>query len=255
MGHESLPECEVNWAWKSPIDEEREVWTRVCVQRHNLFRPIQEKFPHVWLENCAGGGGRIDLGMTACSDMVNASDNTDPLDNLRIFEGYTQLFLPKTGNRGVAPVPDYVNGRIASFAYRGHVSMLQSFGLGVNLLTMSEEDEKTARALIAEFKSIREVTQNGELYRLASVYEHPYGAYAFVSEDRAHAVMLLLGQSIRLREPIPRIRLQGLDPDALYRVDGGKLISGRALMNIGLTFHLNADFDSKLLRIEKEDEV
>ena len=69
------------------------------------------------------------------------------------------------------------------------------------------------------------------------------------------AVMLLLGQSIRLREPIPRIRLQGLDPDALYRVDGGKLISGRALMNIGLTFHLNADFDSKLLRIEKEDEV
>ena len=246
--------CEVNWAEK-PIDEEREVWTRFVYNVHKLFRRIQEKFPHVWLENCAGGGGRIDLGMTACSDMVNASDNTDPLDNLRIFEGYTQLFLPKTGNRGVAPVPDYVNGRIAPFAYRGHVSMLHGFSLGVNLLTLSEEDEKTARALIAEFKSIREVTQNGELYRLASVYEHPYGAYAFVSEDRAHAVMLLLGQSIRLREPIPRIRLQGLDPDALYRVDGGKLISGRALMNIGLTFHLNADFDSKLLRIEKEDEV
>ncbi len=133
--------------------------------------------------------------------------------------------------------------------------MLHNFGLGVNLLTLSAEDEKTARTLIAEFKSIREVTQNGELYRLASAYEHPYGAYAFVSEDRAHAVMLLLGQSIRLREPIPRIRLQGLDPDALYRVDGGKLISGRALMNIGLTFHLNADFDSKLLRIEKENEA
>ena len=79
--------CEVNWAEK-PMDEEREVWTRFVYNVHKLFRRIQEKFPHVWLENCAGGGGRIDLGMTACSDMVNASDNTDPLDNLRIFEGY-----------------------------------------------------------------------------------------------------------------------------------------------------------------------
>jgi alpha-galactosidase len=65
-------------------------------------------------------------------------------------------------------------------------------------------------------------------------------------------VLIVLGQSIQFRRPIPRLRLRGLEPDALYRVNGGKALSGRALMQIGVAVDLVADFDSKLYRIERQ---
>lgn len=242
---------DAGWPEK-PLDEQREMWTRFVYNVHKLFHRIQERFPHVLLENCAGGGSRMDLGMTACSDLVNTSDNTDPLDNLKIFEGYTQLFVPKTSNRMVAPCPDYINGRVTSLTYRLRTYMMSSFGIGTNLMTQSPEDTAVIVDAIAEYKRIREVVQNGTLYRLVSIYDQPFGAYEFAAPDKSRAVVMVLGQSIQFRQPLPRIRLHGLDPEALYRVEGGKPVSGKALMSIGVEVGLRGDFDSKLLHIEKE---
>ena len=52
-----------------------EVWHRYVLK---IFGAITEKFPDVWLEGCAGGGGRFDLGMLYYQPLIWVSDNTDP---------------------------------------------------------------------------------------------------------------------------------------------------------------------------------
>lgn len=241
--------CEPGWPEK-PIDEQREVWTRYVQNVHRLYRKIQEKFPTLLLENCAGGGGRIDLAMAARSDWVNPSDNSDALDNLKIFEGYTQLFLPKTENRHVSACPDGINGRTLPLPFRHHVFMMSSYGISMNLLNMSDAELDDLRAWIEKYKSFRELTQNGDLYRLISIYDGQLSAYEFAERSGDRAMVFLFGQSMQYYRPLPRVRLQGLISDRLYRVDGGRMLSGRALMEIGIEPVLIGDFDSRLYCIE-----
>ena len=53
----------------------------------NLYRildHLRAAHPEVTVEGCAAGGARVDLAMTARTDIVWPSDNTAPLDRLRI---------------------------------------------------------------------------------------------------------------------------------------------------------------------------
>jgi alpha-galactosidase len=47
------------------------------------------------IENCAAGGGRGDLLMDSVFGRINRSDNQDPLDVLKMHEGFTWLHPSK----------------------------------------------------------------------------------------------------------------------------------------------------------------
>ncbi len=102
--------CEVAWP-QAPLARQREVWTRYVYGVWELYGRIQRKYPRVLVENCSSGGARIDLAMSGLSDLVNTSDNGDPLDNLKILEGYSQVFPLKTSGRAVGPSPNGINRR------------------------------------------------------------------------------------------------------------------------------------------------
>ena len=242
--------CEPGWPEK-PLDEQREVWTRYVQNVHELYRRIQSKYPKMLLENCAGGGSRIDLAMAELSDLVNPSDNTDTLDNLKIFEGYTQLFLPKTENRHVSACPDGINGRTMPFSFRSHAFMMCSYGISMNLMGMSDAEMDELRRSIEEYKALRPLTQNGDLYRLVSIYGGEMGAYEFAAPDGSEAVVFTFGHSKQFMRPLPRMRLKGLIPDAMYSVDGGRPVSGRGLMGVGIEPELIGDYDSRVYRVRR----
>ncbi|EHB68655.1 hypothetical protein J2Z18_002416 [Paenibacillus lactis] len=57
--------------------------------------------------------------------------------------------------------------------------------------------------------------------------------------------------SQKLGEPLPRLRLTGLQADQSYAIEGvAGTWSGRALMNIGIELPLRGDFDSLVYRIQ-----
>ncbi len=244
--------CEASWP-EVPKERQREVWTRYVYNVWDLFERIEREFPHVLLENCSSGGCRMDLAMSARSDMVNTSDNSDTLDNLKIFEGYTQLFLPKTSGRPVTISPNGVNGRSLPLGYRMDFAMMQTMIIGNNLFKCSEEELAFMREKVALYKEIREVVHNGTLYRLVSAYEHPYAAYEFVAPSREEAVVFVFGQSIQFRRSVHRLYLPGLQPHTLYSVDGGAPVSGLGLCQAGIDVALMADMQSRILRIRKTE--
>mgnify|MGYP001041208106 CR=1 FL=1 len=77
--------CEVDWP-DVTVERRREVWTRYVHNVYKLFGRLQAQFPNVLLENCARGGGRVDTGMNAVSDLFAPSDCGDALYKLRIYE-------------------------------------------------------------------------------------------------------------------------------------------------------------------------
>ena len=244
--------CEVSWP-EVPPERQREVWTRYVHNVHRLYRRIQERFPDVLLEDCASGGGRVDLGMLRHCDLVAPSDCGDPLDKIKIYEGYTQVFAPKTAGTWFGDNPDDPRARSTPDAFRVHQAMLGTLSLGMNLLKKSDEELAALARVVAAYKEIRELVQHGDLYRLVSIYDGLMSAYEYAAPDGGEAVLFAFGRNMQFYAPLPRMRLKGLDPERLYRVDGGAPVSGRALMEIGIEPELYADYDSRMYRVRSAE--
>ena len=240
--------------WPSvPPEEQRSVWVGYVLNLYDVFERLQKKFPDVFFENCSSGGARMDLGMARITDMANPSDNWDSLDVLKMYEGYTQVYLPNGYDTGFGVVsgPGGVNRRYVPMRYMAHVAMLGACFTGGDILKATEEELEKMKRYVEFFKDIRPVVQNGDLYRLASAYSNPYMAVNFVSQDKSRVVLFVLGQFIQFRRPMPRIRPQGLDPNKVYHVEGYKPMFGKDLMEIGVEVDLVGDYDSKVIRINE----
>jgi alpha-galactosidase len=60
-----------------------------------IFEKVRQKYPHVYFENCSGGGGRSDLGMMRRFDWMQATDNFAPVAQLRTIYGMTLALAPE----------------------------------------------------------------------------------------------------------------------------------------------------------------
>ena len=258
----------------------REGWVRYVRGLWKMYTDITERFPHIIFENCAAGGQRMDLGMLRFSGRVNRSDNQDPTDALILHEGFSRFVLPKLAGGG-CHISDmftrHFNGRVSPRRFQAHLSMAGSMAIGLNLNALSEEEVRELRALTDMYKDIRPITQNGDVYFLASATEKPYAAFEFVSEDKKEAVVFMLGMGVHFLRFPENLRLRALDPKTHYKVtsyavadvealghnamdparkndrkDMG-VMTGMGLQNVGLTLHLVGDMDSRIIRISAID--
>jgi alpha-galactosidase len=53
------------------------------------------------MDNCAGGGGRNDLGMLSNFHWVQVSDEWGAVRTLKISNGFSLAFPPEYGNLGI----------------------------------------------------------------------------------------------------------------------------------------------------------
>ena len=108
----------------------------------------------------------------------------------------------------------------------------------------------TAKKAVELCKRIRGTVQQGEFTRLLSPYEGSMTAWQFVRGD---AVILCYFKVLNVpAEPLRRIKMKGLDPDAHYRAEDGTVYSGGALMNMGYPADWRMrDFESRVILLEK----
>ena len=189
---------------------------------------------------------------------VWTSDNTEALDRLRIQDGFTLAYAPKVMMAWVTDVPN-MNGRATPLRYRFLVAMQGSLGIGGNLSHWSEADNKLAAEMVAYYKRVRPSVQEGRLYRLLSPSEADAAVNEYVARDGRQVVVFACRHSQQYLRALPTIRLRGLVPEAVYRierlddrlVDKQQTVSGAALMERGLTFDLKGDFDATSVLLER----
>jgi alpha-galactosidase len=249
------PVSEPGWM-EVPEKRRKEIWVRHIINLYAIWSKLKSMFPEVVFESCAGGGGRIDLGMMRYADQFWASDNTDAFDRLSIQEGYSYAYCSKAMMCWVTDPINYLNHRKLPIRYRFLSAMMGSLGIGGNLNEWSDEDLGEAGRMVGLYKEIRHIVQEGKQYRLSSPGSGK-AAVQYTDDKMNESVVFVLGHSQQFAESPFRIYLKGLAPERTYLVEceGEEVLrmSGGGLKNVGLPIALKGDFGSKIIRIKAVD--
>lgn len=233
--------------WPSYEGEQRELWVRYVQGLYHVWGTLRERHPSVIWQSCSSGGGRADLGILRYADQVWVSDNTGATSRLAIQEGYSLLFPANTMEAWVTDMESST-----SLTFKLHVSMCGSLGIGSNITHWNESERAEAKKWIALYKEIRPIIQLGDQYRLRSPqFGGGFSAVQYMSKDKSEGVLF----AFRTHIPDPvnpmSVRLQGLDPQAIYTVEGFEgALSGAAWMAIENRIML-INFESTVRRIKR----
>jgi alpha-galactosidase len=243
--------AEPGWPQVSP-DQQKKLYVDYVDGYYGVLRELRSRHPKVEIESCSGGGGRVDLGVMNLTDEVWTSDNTDPFDRLSIQDGFTYAYTPQVMMAWVTDSPNWYNHRSTSLTYRFLSAMQGALGLGADLNKWTPEDFATAKPLIASYKEIRPIVEQGTLYRLVSPRNGSNASSTeYVAADGRSAVVFAFLHSQQMQYPAPTIFPRGLLPDTTYAVravagkpvDGTPSVaSGAYWMGHGINFQLEGDF-------------
>lgn len=226
--------------------EQQELWKRHVDALYRIFDGLRVRHPEVDFEACAGGGGRIDLGILKRTEQVWTSDNTDPLDRLTIQQDFSFAYNAKMMSCWVTDGPNWLNGRNLPLATRFVSSMQGTLGIGGNLSEWTTEELAEAAEWIATYKTIRETVQFGRQYRLKAD-RVTASLMQYTSNDQT--VILAVAPMRKHGIGHYRFRLAGLEATTFYQVEDRQL-SGAYLMQQGLTWNYTNDYEARCLRIQ-----
>ena len=230
----------------------------------STLKRIRERHPDLVMQACASGGGRANYGLLPYFDEFWTSDNTDALQRIYIQWG-TSLFFPAQAMAcHVSASPNHQTGRRLPLKFRFDVAMSGRLGMEMQPKTLTAEEKEFARKALADYKSIRPLVQQGEIYRLISPYDRKgVASLMYTNEDGTEAVVYAYKMEHFVNQTLPAIRLEGLDKTRRYRirelsVEGkpcrldGLTLSGATLMETGLDIPLEREYASRVLLLTAE---
>jgi len=140
-----------------------------------VMAEVARRHPDVELMLCASGGGRSDLGTLRWFHELWTSDNTDPVERVRIQWGASHL-LPAS----------VLGAHVTRWGHRPFpfacaVAMSGRFGFDVDLSALTDEERAVATAATAAYRLVRTLVQHGDLHRLVSPVGSDRAALAYVA--------------------------------------------------------------------------
>ncbi|WP_303310841.1 alpha-galactosidase [Hymenobacter sp. BT730] len=211
---------------------------------YKVFERVRQKYPHVPMMLCSGGGARSDYGGLKYFTEVWPSDNTDAVERVFIQWGFSNFF---PSNTLASHVTNW--NRQHTIKFRTDVAMMGKLGYDIEVEKMTPDELKFSQQAVQNFKRLSGAIQQGDQYRLRSPYEGNQTSVLYVDDAKSKAVLFGYNLHTRTNETVLAVRLQGLDPAKRYRVTeinmmpgakselpaSGQTYSGDYLMQVGLT--------------------
>jgi alpha-galactosidase len=221
---------------------------------YDLFERLRQRYPSLLVENVAGGGNRLDLGMLRYSDVAWMDDRTAPSVHVRHnVEGLSSLFPP---------------AYLLSFAVDGAESLRDAsdlslymrsrmegvLGLCFRATAFSDDEIAEIARQVAAYKSFRDALVTGSAALLTSQAAATSGpAWDVLQIGGGSGDRVLIG-AFQTDSGSARMTVTpyGLDPAATYDVrslDLGPLGSatGADLMTGGIELHALPDSAAHIL--------
>ncbi len=221
---------------------------------YKLWRSLREKFPHLMIDNCAGGGRRLDYNLMRYSLPLWSCD-------MECFPG----FDPEWQLTHVAGLSEYLplfsfglQNQEGGDTYNFRASMGPGMVIHYFMYTYRKPDmpypHEWLKERLAEYQRAR-ACFTGDYYMLAAFHAEDAGAWTAMQFDRPD-----LGQGICTVFRGPNspynggsIRLRGLAPETEYYLEDADrsfepvVMTGRALMETGLPIRLEQPRSSRLV--------
>ncbi|MBO5177770.1 MAG: alpha-galactosidase [Lachnospiraceae bacterium] len=234
-----------------PVERQQELPHRYVLGIYEILERITTAFPDVLFEGCSGGGGRFDAGMIHYYPQYWTSDNSDAIERLYIQHGTSMVMPVSTMGAHVSAIPNHQVGRSTPLKMRGNVAMSGQFGYELDLNTLDDDELELVKQQITDYKKIREVIHHGNMYRLKSPFEGRNTVWEYIYKDKV--VLMYFTMFTRSQLGKIQVKLQGLEDSVQYvETLSGRTYSGSYLMNVGLYFDNNKEFNSEILVFEKK---
>ena len=208
---------------------QKEFFHRFILGTYELMDRITSAFPDILFESCASGGGRFDPGMLYYMPQAWTSDNTDPIERLRIQFG-TSLCYPASAMGAHVSA-----SKRAGIETKAAVALWGTFGYELDPKHLTDEEKETVKRTSELYHKYYDLNHYGDLYRLILPTEDEYKcAWSFVAKDKSEALLTVV---IKNQAPhaFLNIKLKGLDENKLYQNEAdGEIYSGALLMNAGI---------------------
>ena len=237
-----------------PADRQREFSHRYALGLYDVCERLIRTRPHIFFEGCSSGGARFDPAMLYYFSQSWTSDDTDAAMRARIQYGTSLCYPLSSQSCHVSVCPNHQTRRTTPLQSRADIAHLGATGYELDVSHMSEEDRAEIAPQVAQYLRMEKLVLEGDLYRLANPFGNREFAVLLVSKDKTEAHLTFM-QLLRVVNCEPLfLRLQGLDPDALYHIEElDKTLHGSTLMELGLHIpnHRMADFETLTYHIHK----
>jgi alpha-galactosidase len=226
---------------------------------YQLLAGLKERFPWLLIENCSGGGNRLDLGMMRYTDAGWMDDRTSPSAHVRHnLQGLT-TFLPPAYllsyllHDANEPMHDAADLELLATSRMPGV-----FGLSFPIGMLDDDDIARVREQVERWKSLRALQSTASAALVSpqvdGTMSGPWDGTLLVSPDYDQAVLYAFQNDRDVTGATMRMR--GLDRKFEYHVTSDQLgdigvITGASLMDDGLEVFAAEDTRAQLITMTK----
>lgn len=223
---------------------------------YDIYSQLRRTHPDLLLEICDNGGRMVDFGSAAHGDYFSITDSYDPLSNRQAFYDASHL-LPS------AMLEDYEmkwpTPRIENFLYMLRSGMMGWMTIMQDTTAWTAQQHAVASEEFATYKQfLRPLIRDANLYHVSSRPDgvHWDGIEYFNPADGQGVVYAFRGSLTT--ENSHMFQLRGLSATKQYQLQfhdhtaHDRTISGRDLMQNGLTVNLSIPLSSDLIFLHEQ---
>jgi alpha-galactosidase len=230
-----------------------------------IFDRLLVTFPELIIENCCGGGGRVDLGIMSRSHRTQMTDENHPPRSIQILNGITMMLPPEMGTtfpQAGYPMSEWKYGDIdltcrlaflSSFYFVGYCHLWHENMQPQTLATVKRYIELYKDFMVPLLSDSR-VFHHTPVLHLDGEDKTPYCVLEYGSADKSRTaigVFKLTGEAVPYQ-----IYPKSLDEGATYRVqfdNNGTTadIKGYELTNQGIRISLDSALASELILLTR----
>ncbi len=184
---------------------------------YRLIDKLKVEYPHLEIESCASGGGRIDAEILKRTVRVWTSDCNDALERQHIQRGASYFWPPEILGAHIGGPRSHTTGRRQTTSFRSATALPYHLGVEWNLIDTDQRDFLEVRSAIKIHKQHRALFHQSTVVR----QEHPdpgVVAVAFVAPDQREAVVSVAQTTFPASSVNAPVRVVGLHATTRYEV-------------------------------------
>ena len=181
---------------------------------YDVLRRIFLPRPQILLESCSSGGNRFDCGMLWFSPQIWCSDDTDPVERLRIQQSLSFLYPPSCFGTHVSASPHAQTLRHTPLSTRGNVSLFGCLGYELDLTELLPVEQAEIRAQTEFYRAHRRTLQYGRFTRGRT----DGGGTVWQMQTKQETVAAVFHGLQPAAPGYEHLRVTGLDGEKQYRL-------------------------------------
>lgn len=183
---------------------------------YRLLDRIRKAYPHVEIESCASGGGRMDYGILKYTHRFWLSDCNDANER-QIMQQWASLFFPaEVLGSHIGPTKSHTTSRSHALNVRAGTALFGHLGIEWDIRQANELEQAQLVQLVSLYKDLRNTLHQGIRRPMAGADKHQI-AFSVTHND---TTLISIFQQKMPEFSVPAsLQISGLDSDHHYAID------------------------------------